>query len=138
MANDITAHEPLIRGGVFIATFLIMVVWEGLAPCRALTVNKALRWRSNLTLVVLNSLVLRLLFPAAAVGMAQFAVGHGWGVLTTVQLSPWLAVLLAVLALDLVMWLQHVMFHAIPLLWRLHRVHHADLDDVSLHHQNRE
>jgi sterol desaturase/sphingolipid hydroxylase (fatty acid hydroxylase superfamily) len=121
-------HEILLRAGAFIVVLGVMAVWEWRAPCRVLTVAKWLRWRSNLALVVLNTVILRLLFPAAAVGMAHFAERHGWGVLNYLHLSPWLAALLAVIALDFAIWLQHVMVHAIPLLWRLHRVHHADLD----------
>lgn len=126
--TSLVDHEVLVRSGVFVVVFVAMTLWESWAPCRALTVSKRLRWRSNLTLMVLNSVVLRLLFPAAAAGMTQFAASHGWGLLNTVSLPPWLAVLLAVAALDFAIWLQHVMVHAIPLFWRLHRVHHADLD----------
>lgn len=126
--TSLVDHEVLVRSGVFVVVFVAMTLWESWAPCRALTISKRVRWRSNLTLMVLNSVVLRLLFPAAAAGMAQFAASHGWGLLNTVSLPPWLTVLLAVVALDFAIWVQHVMVHAIPLLWRLHRVHHADLD----------
>ena len=98
------------------------------APRRALTVSKALRWGSNLGLVVLNTVLLRLLFPLAAVGMAAFGAANGWGLLNHFAVPFWLAVPLAVIAMDFVIWLQHVMVHAVPALWRLHRVHHADLD----------
>jgi sterol desaturase/sphingolipid hydroxylase (fatty acid hydroxylase superfamily) len=93
-----------------------------------LTVSKALRWSSNLGLVVLNTVLLRLLFPLAAVGVAAFASENGWGLLNHFQVPIVIAVPLAVIAMDFVIWLQHVMVHAVPLLWRLHRVHHADLD----------
>ncbi len=125
---SIIDHEIQLRAGAFIVVLSAMAAWEWWAPCRVLTVAKWLRWRSNLALVVLNSVILRLLFPAAAVGMAHFAERHAWGVLNYLHLPPWLAALLAVIALDFAIWLQHVMVHAIPLLWRLHRVHHADLD----------
>jgi sterol desaturase/sphingolipid hydroxylase (fatty acid hydroxylase superfamily) len=121
-------HEVAIRLGFFVGIFVVMALWEVLAPRRALTAGKAIRWVNNLGLVALNTLLLRLLFPAAAVGMAAFAADQGWGVLNTVELPFWLAVLLAVIVLDFVIWLQHVMVHAIPVLWRLHRVHHADPD----------
>jgi len=128
MENQITDHEFLVRGGAFIAVFVAMAAWECLAPCRALSVARAVRWRSNLALLVLNTFIARLLFPAAAAGMAHFAAGQGWGVMNHLHLPPWLAVVLAVIALDFVIWLQHVMLHAIAPLWRIHRVHHADLD----------
>ena len=124
--------EPMIRLGFFVGVFATVALWEVLAPRRALTLGRAVRWASNLGIVALNTLVVRLLFPAAAVGVAAFCAAQGWGVLNLVDLPLWLAIVLAVVAMDLVIWLQHVMVHAIPLLWRLHRVHHADLDyDVT-------
>lgn len=128
----ILGHELPIRLGFFFGVFALMAVWEVLAPRRALTVSKAGRWGSNLALVFLNSLVLRLLFPVAAVGVAALAQGRGWGLLHYYEVSFLPAVVIAVIALDFVIYLQHVMVHAIPLFWRLHRVHHADLDyDVT-------
>ena len=124
----ILANESVIRFGSFIGVFAIVALWELAAPRRALTVSKALRWSSNLGLVVLNTVVLRLLFPLAAVGVAAFASENGWGLLNHFQVPFMIAVPLAVIAMDFVIWLQHVMVHAVPLLWRLHRVHHADLD----------
>ena len=122
------ANEPTVRLGFFIGIFAIMAVWEVVAPRRALTLSKAMRWGNNIGLVVFNTVLLRLVFPVAAIGMAAFAAAQGWGLLNYVELPFWLAVLVAVIALDFVIWLQHVMVHAIPVLWRLHRVHHADPD----------
>jgi len=128
----ILGHELPIRLGFFFGVFALVAVWEVLAPRRALTVSKAGRWGSNLALVFLNSLVLRLLFPVAAVGVAALAQERGWGLLHYYEVSFLPAVIIAVIALDFVIYLQHVMVHAIPLFWRLHRVHHADLDyDVT-------
>jgi sterol desaturase/sphingolipid hydroxylase (fatty acid hydroxylase superfamily) len=125
-------YEAAIRLGFFIGIFAVMALWELWAPRRVLTVGKAIRWANNLGLVALNTLLLRLLFPAAAVGMAALADDQGWGLLNYFQVPVGLAVPLAVIALDFVIWLQHVMVHAIPALWRLHRVHHADPDfDVT-------
>jgi len=124
----VQAHEVTIRLGFFLGIFAVMALWEVLAPRRALSVSKAMRWVNNLGLVALNTVLLRLLFPAAAVGLAAFAAERGWGLLNHFQVSFWLAVPLAVMAMDLVIWVQHVMVHAVPALWRLHRVHHADLD----------
>ena len=128
METFLQTQEVTIRLGFFVGIFVVMALWEVLAPRRALRVGKAIRWVNNLGLVALNTLLLRLLFPAAAVGIAVFAAQQGWGVLNYVELPFWLAVMIAVIALDFVIWLQHIMVHAIPVLWRLHRVHHADPD----------
>jgi sterol desaturase/sphingolipid hydroxylase (fatty acid hydroxylase superfamily) len=124
----VQAHEAAVRLGFFIGIFAVMALWEVLAPRRALTVSKALRWANNVGLVVFNTVLLRLLFPAAAVGMAAFAAEQGWGLLNHFAVPFRIAVPIAVIAMDFVIWLQHVMVHAVPALWRLHRVHHADLD----------
>ncbi|MCC6208577.1 MAG: sterol desaturase family protein [Gammaproteobacteria bacterium] len=128
----IQQHEVAIRLGCFFGVLAVMATWEILAPRRALTVSKGARWSSNLGLVALNSVVLRLLFPAAAVGAALFADRQGWGAFNYLPAPGWLAVIASVVILDFAIYLQHMMFHAAPLLWRLHRVHHADLDfDVT-------
>ncbi|MGB5650830.1 MAG: sterol desaturase family protein [Sedimenticolaceae bacterium] len=125
-------HEASIRLSFFLGIFAVMALWGLSAPRRALTASKAVRWINNLGLVALNTVILRLLFPAAAVGIAAFAADQGWGLLNYFQTPAWIAIPAAVIAMDFVIWLQHVMVHAIPLLWRLHRVHHADPDyDVT-------
>jgi len=124
----VQVHEAAIRLGLFLSIFAIMALWEVSAPRRALTVSKAVRWGNNLGLVAFNTILLRLLFPAAAVGMAAFASDQGWGLLNHFRIPAWVAILAAVIAMDFVVWLQHIMVHAVPALWRLHRVHHADLD----------
>ncbi len=128
----VTQHEKTIRMSFFFGMLALMGLWEVLVPRRALTVSKALRWGNNLALVFLNSFLLRLLFPAAAVGMAAFAAEQGWGLLHYFEV-PWLpALVISVVVMDFVIYLQHVMVHAVPVLWRLHRVHHADPDfDVT-------
>ena len=131
--NDfVMANEVPIRLGFFFGIFALMAVWEILAPTRALTVSKAVRWANNLGLVFFNSFILRLVFPAAAVGVAAFATENGWGLLNYYSLPAMVAVVVSIVAMDFVIYLQHVMVHAVPALWRLHRVHHADLDyDVT-------
>lgn len=124
----VIGHEAAIRIGFFVGTLAAMAVWEVLAPRRISTVGKTLRWPGNLGLVVLNSILVRTLLPLGATGLAAFAAGNGWGVLNHVEAPPWLAAPIAVVALDFSIWLQHVVMHAVPALWRLHRVHHADLD----------
>ena len=128
----ILANEITIRLVFFLGIFAAIAIWELRAPRRTLTVSKSLRWSSNLGLVAINTVLLRLIFPLAGAGMAAFCADNGWGLLNHFAV-PWLiAVPLAVIAMDFVIWLQHVMVHAVPAFWRLHQVHHADLDyDLS-------
>lgn len=128
METFVQAHEAAIRLGFFLGIFAVMALWEVLTPRRVLTVSKAVRWANNIGLVAFNTVLLRLLFPAAAVGMAAFAADQDWGLLNYFQTPAWLAIPIAVITMDFVIWLQHIMVHAVPALWRLHRVHHADLD----------
>ena len=121
-------NEPAIRLGFFIGIFILIAIWELFTPRRTLKVSKILRWSNNIGLVFINTIVLRLLFPAGAIGITVFAANNGWGLLNYYMLPPALAILLSVVAMDFVIYLQHVLVHAIPVLWRLHRVHHADLD----------
>ncbi|OGI37789.1 MAG: fatty acid hydroxylase [Candidatus Muproteobacteria bacterium RBG_16_62_13] len=132
MTEFILHNEVAIRLSFFIGVLTIMALWEILAPRRALTTSKSWRWISNLSIVFLNSFLVRLLFPVAAVGLAAYAAEHGWGLFNQFQTPFWVAVVVSVVALDLAIYLQHVMFHAVPAFWRLHRMHHADLDfDVT-------
>ena len=120
--------EALLRLSCFGAIFLVMMLWEIVAPRRALSVSKLQRWTHNIALLLVNSVVLRLLFPAAAVGIAYAVNNSGWGLFNQLELPFWFEVIAAVLLLDLAIYLQHLLMHQLPLLWRLHRVHHADLD----------
>jgi sterol desaturase/sphingolipid hydroxylase (fatty acid hydroxylase superfamily) len=132
MNDFILNHEPGIRLASFLGIFAVMAVWELLAPRRELSQSKRQRWFNNLGLVVFNTALLRLVFPLAAVGMATTAELNGWGLFNRVETPGWLALTASVIILDGAIYLQHVMFHAVPLFWRLHRVHHADLDfDVT-------
>jgi sterol desaturase/sphingolipid hydroxylase (fatty acid hydroxylase superfamily) len=124
--------ETIIRLAFFFGVLGTVAVWEGLAPRRRRTLGWPLRWPSNLAVVALNTVLVRLLFPVTAVGFAALGEERGWGLLSRLALPHWLAVVLAFLGLDLAIYLQHVLFHAVPVLWRLHRMHHADLDvDVT-------
>jgi sterol desaturase/sphingolipid hydroxylase (fatty acid hydroxylase superfamily) len=128
-----SAHaEMYLRLALFGAAFMGLAVLEMLLPRRRLVAPKAKRWATNLGVLLTDALVVRLVFPAAAVGMAVFAEEHRTGLLHFIDLPHPLEVALAFIALDLAIYLQHVMFHAVPLLWRVHRAHHADLDlDVT-------
>ena len=131
--NDfLLVNEKEIRMSFFFGMLLLIGLWELFAPKRALTISKAVRWVNNLGLVFFNIFIGKLLFPAAAVGVANFAHVQGWGLFNYVEVPYWLAFIGTIIIMDFVIYIQHVMVHAIPLLWRLHRVHHADLDyDVT-------
>ncbi len=126
------AYEPAIRLGAFVAILFVMAAWEVLAPRRPQQIGRLRRWPSNLGVVVLDTAIVRLAIPTATVGTAVFAQMHGWGLLHTVAAPAWLIFLASLILLDLTIFLQHVLFHAVPTLWRIHRMHHADLEfDVT-------
>ena len=132
MADSMLDNETAFRLGIFLGVLVLVAAWEALSPRRVRRFSRWRRWPSNLGIVALNTVVLRLLFPAAAVGMAWYAREHGWGLFNAVQVPAALAVVATVVVLDLLIDLHHVMFHAVPALWRLHRMHHTDLDfDVT-------
>jgi sterol desaturase/sphingolipid hydroxylase (fatty acid hydroxylase superfamily) len=125
-------NEIAIRVSFFFGIFALVAIWELLAPRRTSTTSKTVRWLSNLGITFLNPAVVRLVFPILAMGLALLAQERGWGLLNNVGLPYWLEVVVGVIVLDLVIYLQHLMFHAVPVLWRLHMMHHADLDfDVT-------
>jgi sterol desaturase/sphingolipid hydroxylase (fatty acid hydroxylase superfamily) len=125
-------NEAYVRLAVFACVFAVMALWELLAPRRPQAVGRGVRWPGNLGIVVLDALLVRLLFPTTAVGLALVAEALGWGLFNMLSWPTWIAVVLSVLVLDFAIYLQHVLFHAVPALWRLHRMHHADLEfDVS-------
>ncbi len=132
MDHFLITHEIEIRLGFFFGIFILMATWEVLSPRRPLTTSKWVRWLNNIGIVFLNSFILRLLFPAAAVGMAALSAEQDWGLLNYYSVPYPVSIIMAVIALDFVIYIQHIMVHAVPALWRLHRVHHADLDyDVT-------
>ncbi len=132
MSQGFLTAEPLVRLGAFAGVLALMALWELLAPRRPQAIGRRTRWPGNLGLVAVDTLVLRFLFPTAAVGLALLGEERGWGLLHGLPLPGWVEVVAAVVLLDLVIYLQHVLFHAVPVLWRLHRMHHADLDiDVT-------
>jgi sterol desaturase/sphingolipid hydroxylase (fatty acid hydroxylase superfamily) len=125
-------NEATIRLAAFIGVFTAMALWEAAAPRRPRSYSRAMRWPSNLAIVALNTVLLRILLPATAVSLASLSATRDWGLLNNLPLPWWSTVVGSVVLLDLAIYLQHVMFHAVPALWRLHRMHHADLDfDVT-------
>lgn len=128
----VLAHEAAIRLTAFAGVFAALAAWEAAAPRRKRAVERKQRWPSNIGFVALNTVVLRIVFPTAAIGVALLADEREWGLLNLIDVPGWAQILIALLALDLAMYAQHALFHAVPILWRLHRMHHADLDvDVT-------
>lgn len=124
--------EPWIRLSAFAGVLMLLAVAELLSPRRQQSVSRWQRWPGNLGLVAVDTLTVRVLFPLGAVGAALLAEQRGWGLFNLVGLPTWLEIALAVVLLDVLIYAQHVLFHATPWLWRVHRVHHADLEfDVT-------
>ncbi len=130
--DTILANATALRLGIFFGVLALMMGLEAAFPRRARSHSRKARWPSNLGIVVLNSLLARALFPVAAVGIAAMGEANGSGLFNTIGWPLWLAIIVSVILLDFAIYLQHVLFHAVPTLWRLHRMHHADTDiDVT-------
>lgn len=124
--------EQIIRLTFFIGVLVCVAAWEMIAPRRVLSDSKKRRWFTNLSLVVINTIVVRFSVPILPIGMAVMAQERGWGILNLFTLPDWMKIVLAVMALDFVVYIQHVLFHFLPILWRFHKMHHTDLDlDVT-------
>lgn len=126
MSEWVASDYPTLRFGAFLAVFVAMAVWETLAPRRSAPGARGRRWPGNLGVLAIDALLLRVVFPLGTVGVAWIAEREGWGLLNRVALPGWAAVAVSIIVLDFGMYLQHVLFHAVPALWRLHGVHHAD------------
>ncbi len=132
MAESLIESEAWIRLACFSTIFVVMAVWELAAPRRPRPIGRRARWPGNILVVVIDTVVVRILLPTSAVTVALAVDAQGWGLLQLVTLPLWVAALLSVVLLDLAIYAQHVVFHYVPVLWRLHRMHHADIDiDVT-------
>ncbi len=121
-------NEAGWRLGMFLGVLIVMSLWESLAPRRRQTVRRAKRSLNNLSLVLLNTLAVRLVPVLSAASAATWAQDQGLGLLSRVEAPVWLETLVVIFVLDLLIYAQHVVTHHVPLLWQLHKVHHADLD----------
>jgi len=128
LSEQIIEHEAQFRLMIFLLIFATMASWEMLKPCRVLSIKKSRRWLNNISLIVLNSLILRLIFPAAAVGVALYAEVNVIGVFNHFTLPAAFEIVLSVIILDFMIYWQHLVAHYIPIFWRFHRMHHVDLD----------
>lgn len=121
-------YEASVRLGVFIGVFILMALLEIFFPRKQRKLSMAHRWFVNWSLVIVDTLALRLVMPVLAVGMAEIAARNGWGLFNAIALPLWVEIVLSILILDLLIYGQHVATHKIPILWRFHKVHHADRD----------
>ncbi len=128
MTDNLMTYEPAIRLAAFASVFAAMALWEVVAPRRKHVIGRAKRWPGNVGIVVLDTFLVRILFPTTAVGLALLTEAKGFGLFNVWPVAGWIAVTASVVILDMVIYLQHVLFHAVPALWRLHRMHHADLE----------
>jgi sterol desaturase/sphingolipid hydroxylase (fatty acid hydroxylase superfamily) len=132
MSQTILMHQNAVRLAAFASILGFMALWEVFAPRREQEVARRWRWPNNLGVLVVGTVLLRVVLPTTAVAVALTAAEHGWGLLNHLGCPIWVAMPVSVLALDLAIYGQHVLFHAAPPLWRLHRMHHADLEfDVT-------
>ncbi|MEE2778424.1 MAG: sterol desaturase family protein [Acidobacteriota bacterium] len=126
------APAQMVRIAPFFVVFSLMAIWELVAARRKLCRSRSRRWTANLSVFALDILVPRLLLPAAEADIAIEAAKQGWGALAILDAPPWVRILAALVILDFAIYLQHRLFHAVPALWRVHMVHHADVDfDVT-------
>lgn len=124
--------EMIIRLGGAVGIFAVLALWEWRAPRRMLLAGRRPRWPANLGVLAVDVIAVRLLVPTAAVGVALIGEEEAWGLFALIGLPYWIKVAIGVIALDLLIYTQHYVFHHVPLLWRLHRMHHADIDiDVT-------
>jgi len=121
-------HEAEIRIGCFLGIFIIIAVMENIVPRRPLIVKKSLRWFGNLSVQLVNGVIPRLLLPILPVGMAALWSQKGWGLLNIAPFPAAAAILCSLLALDLIIYFQHALFHRVDYFWRIHRMHHTDMD----------
>jgi sterol desaturase/sphingolipid hydroxylase (fatty acid hydroxylase superfamily) len=132
MTSDLLKSEPVIRLACSLGVFTLMTLLETLHPKRERSFPRSQRWPNNLGVTLLDSLLARIVLPTSAVGFAVVVESHGLGFFNRVGLPAWLEIVVAVILLDLAIYGQHVLFHFAPVLWRFHRMHHADLDlDVT-------
>jgi sterol desaturase/sphingolipid hydroxylase (fatty acid hydroxylase superfamily) len=122
------SHEQTLRGTAFFGALVLLAFWEAAGPRRMSTRPTAIRWTGNQALGVLGTLLVRVLLPVLPIGIALLGSERGWGLLNRLEVPAWLSVGLTPIALDLTFYFEHRILHAVPVLWRFHQVHHADLD----------
>lgn len=125
---DIQISESTVRLGIFLGLLALFMVWEYVQPRRSRTLARPVRWRTNFGITIINTFVIYLMGPITAIAAASYAGAREWGLLNVTELPLWVEIVVAVIILDLAIYFQHVVTHKIPVLWRLHKVHHSDRD----------
>lgn len=126
------ADIAMLRLSLFLGILMVMAVLEHIFPRRSRLISRSIRWVNNLALVMINSALLRLVVPVSLIWFADHLIVQNWGLFNIVELPYWVGFLASLILLDMAIYFQHRLFHAVPVLWRLHRLHHADLDiDVT-------
>jgi sterol desaturase/sphingolipid hydroxylase (fatty acid hydroxylase superfamily) len=128
MNTILTTHEAYVRLGIFLGLFIVIAVAEAMFPRRVPVYPKITRWFNNLSITLINTVALRLIFPLIPVAFASYCTGRGFGILNNLDFPLWMKIVIGVIVLDFIIYLQHFIFHSLPLLWRLHIMHHTDMD----------
>ena len=121
MTDYVLNNETSLRMGIFLSILLTMMLAEYLFPRKQRALPRARRWTSNLLLIAIDSVFVKLVFPIVAVGAAIMAEQNGWGLLSQIDLPLWAEVTIAIIILDMMIYWQHLAFHHIPFLWALHK-----------------
>lgn len=125
-------NEPQIRLAFFLGTFLLMSLWELISVQSQLKHSKSLRWFNNIVLVALNTLIVRFALFYSATQVSEYAQFEGIGLINWLVPNYYVAIIGSIIFLDFAIYFQHLIFHKVPLFWKIHRMHHADLDyDVT-------
>lgn len=128
MESFFLEHQNELRTALLLGGLLFVALWESFAPTRRLATNTAIRWIYNIGLLAIDNVLLRLVFPMLAIGLSLIASDRGWGLLNQVALPGYADLLIVFVVLDFINYVQHWSLHKVPLLWRLHKVHHSDID----------
>ena len=128
MTNWLLTHQATLQSYLLLGSFACAAVWETYLPRRPFATPLGMRWFNQLALTALGSLLIRLCLPLAALSLAMLAQREGWGLFNRLPVPFWLALVVGVIVIDLGGYAQHRLFHAVPLLWRFHQIHHSDLD----------
>lgn len=132
MEQWLIEHETVIRGYAFYGMFSLIALWESLLPAKRPTTSTPMRWINNFALLIMENVFMRWVFPLFAIMLSAYLAERGLGWFNQFPAPLWLSFMLTVVALDAKAYVVHRLLHSVPWLWRLHKIHHTDLDyDVT-------